>query len=39
MSEIKNIRDQFISKVKNDKNTNKINKNKNELFDKNGVIK
>ena len=38
MSEIKNIRDQFISKLKNDLSTDQINKIKTELFGKNGLI-
>ena len=38
MSEIKNIRDQFISKLKNDLSTDQINEIKTELFGKNGLI-
>ena len=38
MSEIKNIRDQFISKLKNDLSIDQINEIKTELFGKNGLI-
>ena len=38
MSEIKNIRDQFISKLENDLSTDQINEIKTELFGKNGLI-
>ena len=38
MSDIKNIRDQFISKLKNDLSTDQINEIKTELFGKNGLI-
>ncbi len=38
MSEIKNIRDQFISKLENDLSIGQINEIKSELFGKNGLI-
>ena len=38
MSEIKNIKDQFISKLKNDLSIDQINEIKTELFGKNGLI-
>jgi len=38
MSEIKNIRDQFISKLENDLSIDQINKIKTDLFGKNGLI-
>ncbi len=38
MSDIKNIRDQFISKLKNDLSIDEINNIKTELFGKNGLI-
>ena len=38
MSEIKNIRDQFISKLENDLSIDRINEIKTELFGKNGLI-
>ena len=38
MSEIKNIRDQFISKLENDLSIDQINEIKTELFGKNGLI-
>ena len=38
MSEIKNIRDQFASKLKNDLSIDQINEIKTELFGKNGLI-
>ena len=38
MSEIKNIRDQFVSKLKNDLSIDQINEIKTELFGKNGLI-
>ena len=38
MSDIKNIRDQFISKLKNDLSVDQINEIKTELFGKNGLI-
>ena len=38
MSDIKNIRDQFISKLKDDLSIDKINEIKTELFGKNGLI-
>ncbi len=38
MSDIKNIRDQFISKLKNDLSVDEINNIKTELFGKNGLI-
>ena len=38
MSEIKNIRDQFISKLENDLSTDQINEIKTELFGKSGLI-
>jgi len=38
MLEIKNIRDQFISKLKNDLSIDQINEIKTELFGKNGLI-
>ena len=38
MSEIKNIRDQFISKLENDLSLDQINEIKTELFGKNGLI-
>ena len=38
MSEIKNIRDQFISKLKNDLSIDQINEIKTDLFGKNGLI-
>ena len=38
MSEIKNIRDQFISKLKNELSLDEINSIKTELFGKNGQI-
>jgi len=38
MSELKNIRDQFISKLENDLSIDQINKIKTELFGKNGLI-
>ena len=38
MSEIKNIRDQFISKLKNELSLEEINSIKTELFGKNGQI-
>ncbi len=38
MSEIKNIRDQFISKLANDLSIDQINEIKTELFGKNGLI-
>ena len=38
MSDIKNIRDQFISKLKTDLNIDQINDIKTELFGKNGLI-
>ena len=38
MSEIKNIRDQFISKLENDLSTDQINEIKTELFGKTGLI-
>ena len=38
MSEIKNIRDQFISKLENDLSIDHINEIKTELFGKNGLI-
>ena len=38
MSEIKNIRDQFISKLENDLSIDQINEIKTDLFGKNGLI-
>ncbi len=38
MSEIKNIRDQFISKLENNLSIDQINEIKTELFGKNGLI-
>ena len=38
MSEIKNIRDQFISKLENDLSIDQINEIKTGLFGKNGLI-
>ena len=38
MSDLKNIKDQFISKLKNDLNIDQINEIKTELFGKNGLI-
>ena len=38
MSDIKNIRDQFIAKLKTDLNIDQINDIKTELFGKNGLI-
>jgi len=38
MSEIKNIRDQFISKLENDLSIDQVNEIKTELFGKNGLI-
>ena len=38
MSEIKNIRDQFISKLESNLSINQINEIKTELFGKNGLI-
>ena len=38
MSEIKNIRDQFISKLENDLSIDQIHEIKTELFGKNGLI-
>ena len=38
MSDIKNIRDQFVSKLKNELSLNEINSIKTELFGKNGQI-
>ena len=38
MSEIKNIREQFISKLGNDLSIDQINEIKTELFGKNGLI-
>ena len=38
MSDIKNIRDQFLSKLKNDLSIDEINNIKTELFGKNGLI-
>ncbi len=38
MSVIKNIRDQFISKLENDLSIDQINEIKTELFGKNGLI-
>ena len=38
MSDLKNIRDQFISKLKNDLSVDEINNVKTELFGKNGLI-
>ncbi len=38
MSEIKNIRDQFISKLENDLSIDQINEIKTKLFGKNGLI-
>ncbi len=38
MSEIKNIRDQFISKLENDLSIDQINEIKTQLFGKNGLI-
>ena len=38
MSDLKNIRDQFISKLKNDLSIDEINNVKTDLFSKNGLI-
>ena len=38
MSDLKNIRDQFISKLKNHLSIDQINGIKTELFGKNGLI-
>ena len=38
MSDIKNIRDQFVSKLKNELSLDEINSIKTELFGKNGQI-
>ena len=38
MLDIKNIRDQFISKLKNDLSIDELNVIKSELFGKNGLI-
>ena len=38
MSEIKNIRDQFISKLENDLSIDRINEIKTDLFGKSGLI-
>jgi len=38
MSDIKNIRDQFVSKLKNELSLEEINSIKTELFGKNGQI-
>ena len=38
MSDLKNIRDQFISKLKNDLSIDEINNVKTDLFGKNGLI-
>ena len=38
MSDIKNIRDQFLSKLKNELSLDEINSIKTELFGKNGQI-
>ena len=38
MSDLKNIRDQFLSKLKNDLSADEINIIKTELFGKNGLI-
>ena len=38
MSEIKNIRDQFVSKLENDLSIDQINEIKTDLFGKNGLI-
>ena len=38
MSDLKNIRDQFLSKLKNDLSIDEINNIKTELFGKNGLI-
>ena len=38
MSEIKNIRDQFISKLEKNLSIDQINEIKTELFGKNGLI-
>ena len=38
MSDLKNIRDQFILKLKNDLSVDEINNVKTELFGKNGLI-
>ena len=38
MSDLKNIREQFISKLKNDLSVDEINNIKTELFGKNGLI-
>jgi len=38
MSDIKNIKDQFISKLKGNLSIDQINEIKTELFGKNGLI-